>query len=37
MTVPSVLSDPDADPATADDEGCEFIALGERALAGRRA
>ena len=30
MTVPSVLSDPEADVATADAEGCEFIALGER-------
>ena len=30
MTVPSVLSDPEADLATAEAEGCEFIALGER-------
>ena len=30
MTVPSVLSDPLADLATADAEGCEFIALGEK-------
>jgi thiamine-phosphate pyrophosphorylase len=30
MTVPSVLSDPHADLATADAEGCEFIALGEK-------
>lgn len=28
MTVPSVLSDPDTDPATVVDEGCEFIAVG---------
>jgi thiamine-phosphate pyrophosphorylase len=28
MTVPSVLSDPDADPATVADEGCEFVAIG---------
>ena len=30
MTVPSVLSDPEADLATSDPEGCEFIALGEK-------
>ena len=30
MTVPSVLSDPEADPATVADEGCEFIAVGGR-------
>jgi thiamine-phosphate pyrophosphorylase len=30
MTVPSVLSDPEADPATADAAGCEFIAAGAR-------
>ena len=30
MTVPSVLSDPHADIATANAEGCEFIALGEK-------
>lgn len=30
MTVPSVLSDPEADLATANAEGCEFIALGEK-------
>jgi thiamine-phosphate pyrophosphorylase len=30
MTVPGVLSDPQADVATADAEGCEFIALGEK-------
>ena len=28
MTVPSVLSDPEADPATLVDEGCEFVAIG---------
>lgn len=32
MTVPSVLSDPEADPATADDAGCEFIAVGTWSL-----
>lgn len=30
MTVPSVLSDPEADPVTVVDEGCEFVALGGR-------
>jgi len=30
MTVPSVLSDPEADLATADAEGCEFVALGPK-------
>lgn len=34
MTVPSVLSDPQADLATADAEGSEFIALGEKLWAG---
>jgi thiamine-phosphate pyrophosphorylase len=28
MTVPSVLSDPEGDPATVVDEGCEFVAIG---------
>jgi thiamine-phosphate pyrophosphorylase len=28
MTVPGVFSDPEADPATADAEGCEFLAVG---------
>ena len=30
MTVPSVLSDPEADLSAANAEGCEFIALGEK-------
>ncbi|MDB5561903.1 MAG: hypothetical protein JWN11_1321 [Hyphomicrobiales bacterium] len=29
MEIPSVLSDPEATPETVDDEGCEFIGLGE--------
>jgi len=32
MEIPSVLSDPEADPAAADDEGCEFIGLSLAAL-----